>query len=252
MLKVLVVDDEFIVRTGLINCIDWEALHLNLIGEASNGREALKIIMQNTPDLILLDMIMPEMNGMELIQKLEERNIKTNIIILSCHEDYNYVRNAFKRGVRDYILKLSATPEEISGIIHDVSQQILEERQKTSAGSPKNLQEHRKIRSDIADALKYMEFHYQENLTLSDIAALIHMSKNHLSYLFQKETGHSFSDYLTNLRIAKAKELLHADKRYTVAEIAEMTGFSDTGYFCKVFKKSTGMSPNHYRQGGFP
>lgn len=250
MLKVLVVDDEFIVRTGLINCIDWEALHLKLVGEASNGREALNLIRENTPDIVLLDMIMPEMNGMELIEKLEELNIQTNIIILSCHEDYNYVRDAFKKGVRDYILKLSATPEEISGIIRDVSLKILKDHQEASAGSLHKLSEQKKMRSDIADALRYMETHYKDNLTLSDIASLIHMSKNHLSYLFQKETGRSFSDCLTELRIAKAKELLHAETRYTIAEIAEMTGFSDTGYFCKVFKKSTGMSPNHYRQGG--
>ncbi len=250
MLKVLIVDDEFIVRTGLVNCIDWESLHLRLIGEASNGREALNIILRDTPDIVLLDLIMPEMDGMELIQKLEELGIKTNIIILSCHEDYSYVRDAFKKGVRDYILKLSATPEEISGIIEDVSQKITEERQIALSDFVQNLPAHKKIRSDIADALRYIEMNYKDNLTLSDIASHIHMSKNHLSYLFQKETGHSFSDYLSDLRIAKAKELLNGSKRYTVSEIAEMTGFSDTGYFCKVFKKSTGMSPNHYRQGG--
>ena len=250
MLKVLIVDDEFIFRTGLINCINLKDLHLTLIGEAANGREALKIIQQKSPDIVLLDMIMPEMSGMELIRKLEELNIKTNIIILSCHEDYNYVRDAFKKGVRDYILKLSATPEEISEVIRDVSQKILAEQEAASVHSAQKLQDNRKIRSDIADALRYIEDHYPDNLSLSDVASHIHMSKNHLSYLFQRETGHSFSDYLTNLRIDKAKELLHADKRYTIAEIAEMTGFSDTGYFCKVFKKYTGMPPNHYRQGG--
>lgn len=251
MLKVLVVDDEFIVRTGLINCINWKKLDLCLIGEASNGRDALEMIIQDTPDIILLDLIMPEMNGMELIHKLEELNIKTNIIILSCHEDYRYVRDAFKKGVRDYILKLSATPEEISGIIYDVSLKIKEERKDSLRDSAQKIQRHKKIRSDIADAVTYIEMHYQDNLTLSDIASYIHISKNHLSYLFQKETGFAFSDYLTDLRIAKAKELLNAEKKYTIAEIAEMTGFSDTGYFCKVFKKSTGMSPNHYRQGDF-
>lgn len=250
MLKVLVVDDEFIVRTGLINCIDWEALHLKLIGEASNGREALDIIIKETPDLILLDLIMPEMNGMELIQKLEELNIKTNIIILSCHEDYSYVRDAFKKGVRDYILKLSATPEEISGMIRDVSQKILEEQKDSFSDPLHKLKEQKQIRSDITDALNYMEEHYRDNITLSDIASHIHMSKNHLSYLFRKETGHAFSDCLTELRISRAKELLTSGKRYSIAEIAEMAGFSDTGYFCKVFKKSTGMSPNRYKEGG--
>lgn len=250
MLKVLVVDDEFIVRAGLINCINWKDLNLQLIGEASNGQEALEIILQNTPDIILLDLIMPEMTGMELIQKLEDLNIKTNIIILSCHEDYNYVRNAFKKGVRDYILKLSATPDEISDIISEVVRKVEQNHQGNLSNFPMTSFNSKKIRHDIADALRYMNKHYNESISLSGIASYIHMSKNHFSYLFRKETGHSFNDYLTALRINKAKQFLTECPKYTVAEIAEMTGFNDTGYFCKVFKKYTGISPNHYKLGG--
>ena len=76
MLKVLIVDDEFIVRAGLINCINWKMLELQLIGEASNGQEALQIILQDTPDIILLDLIMPEMTGMELLQKIRRFKYK--------------------------------------------------------------------------------------------------------------------------------------------------------------------------------
>ena len=92
MLKVLVVDDEFIVRAGLINCINWNQMNLSLVGEAANGKEALSLILNRRPDIVLLDLIMPVMSGMELIEKIAELNIKTNIIILSCHEDYSYVR----------------------------------------------------------------------------------------------------------------------------------------------------------------
>ena len=250
MLKVLIVDDELIVRAGLINCINWKMLELQLIGEASNGQEALQIILQDTPDIILLDLIMPEMTGMELLQKLEDLNIKTNIIILSCHEDYTHVRNAFKKGVRDYIPKLSATPDEISTIISDVAKKIIKQQQKSLSDISYESLYYKGIRSDIAKALKYIEEHYSENISLSGIASHIHMSKNHFSYLFRKETGHSFNDYLTEVRINKAKLLLTSPQTYTIAEIAEMTGFNDTGYFGKVFKKSTGMSPIHYKSGG--
>ena len=250
MLKVLIVDDEFIVRAGLINCINWKMLELQLIGEASNGQEALQIILQDTPDIILLDLIMPEMTGMELLQKLEDLNIKTNIIILSCHEDYTHVRNAFKKGVRDYIPKLSATPDEISTIISDVAKKIIKQQQKSLSDISYESLYYKGIRSDIAKALKYIEEHYSENISLSGIASHIHMSKNHFSYLFRKETGHSFNDYLTEVRINKAKLLLTSPQTYTIAEIAEMKGFNDTGYFGKVFKKSTGMSPIHYKSGG--
>lgn len=251
MLKVLIVDDEFIVRAGLISCIDWKALDLALIGEAANGQDALNIILHEVPDILLLDLLMPEMTGMELIDKLEELHIKTNIIILSCHEDYSYVRDAFKKGVRDYILKLSSTPEEISSTIRDVANKILDEQTfRTGETSCTPSQEHKHIRSDIADALNFIASHYNESLSLTDVANYIHMSKNHFSYLFRKEVGHTFSDYLVELRIGQAKHLLEENHRYTVTEIAELTGFSDTGYFCRVFKKITGISPNHYKQGG--
>ena len=193
---------------------------------------------------------MPEMTGMELLQKLEDLNIKTNIIILSCHEDYTHVRNAFKKGVRDYIPKLSATPDEISTIISDVAKKIIKQQQKSLSDISYESLYYKGIRSDIAKALKYIEEHYSENISLSGIASHIHMSKNHFSYLFRKETGHSFNDYLTEVRINKAKLLLTSPQTYTIAEIAEMTGFNDTGYFGKVFKKSTGMSPIHYKSGG--
>ena len=98
MLKVLIVDDEFIVRLGLKSCIDWAKMNLLLIGEASNGLEALQLIEKEVPDIILLDITMPVMNGIELMNELSLRRIKTNVIILSCHDNYSYVREAFKNG----------------------------------------------------------------------------------------------------------------------------------------------------------
>ena len=87
------------------------------------------------------------------------------------------------------------------------------------------------------------------DISLQDAAEYIHITKNHLSYIFKKETGTNFVDYLTNYRIRKAKELLSSAPQSTVAEIAESVGFRDTGYFCKVFKKAPGFTPNRFRKG---
>ena len=107
------------------------------------------------------------------------------------------------------------------------------------------------LRTDIIQALKFIQDNYSNEISLVDLAKHVNISKNHLSYLFKKETGETFSDYLNKIRIEKAQELL-VSGQYKIHEIAEMVGFHNTGYFSKVFKKSTGSSPLDFKNGGEP
>jgi two-component system response regulator YesN len=89
---------------------------------------------------------------------------------------------------------------------------------------------------------------YNQNITLESIADTIHVNPNYLSRLFKKETGESFSDYLMNIRIAIAKEIL-ARKDISVAKLANEVGYTNASYFCKIFKKNVGISPLQYKKG---
>jgi two-component system response regulator YesN len=122
--KVLIVDDDTLVRIGIKSSIKWEEMGLELIGEASDGDEALSLIERENPHIILLDIKMPRVSGIEVLKVINEKQIKTNVIILSCYNDYEYVREALKLGAVDYILKLSLKPEELTNLLLHISNSL--------------------------------------------------------------------------------------------------------------------------------
>lgn len=115
MLKVLLVDDEFLVRLAFSNTIHWEEHDLELIGTASDGEQAYEMILDKKPDIVITDLTMPRMGGLELIKKVQSARIPCEFVVLSCHNEFEYAKEAIKLGVFDYILKLSMNMEEFIG-----------------------------------------------------------------------------------------------------------------------------------------
>jgi len=113
MYNVMIVDDEILVRIGIKNCIDWQKTGFNEPLEAGNGRDALEIIKEKAVDIIVVDIRMPEMDGLELIRKIKESGSTLEVIILSCHNDFEYIRTALKHGACDYLFKPEMLPDDI-------------------------------------------------------------------------------------------------------------------------------------------
>ncbi len=105
MMKLVIVEDEDIIREGLISYIDWNKLGYEVVGEAMNGKQGLEIVREKNPDVILTDIRMPVMDGLQMLQELRNENNDTSAVILSGYEDFEYARSAMKLGVSDYILK---------------------------------------------------------------------------------------------------------------------------------------------------
>ena len=114
MIKVLIVDDEKIVRLGLQALADWETFGFSLCHEASNGLQALEILREN-PDIqiVLLDMQMPRMGGLQFLEEVNRLGLTVKVIVLSAHDQYDFIRRAFKLGVTDYIMKSEMNRDEI-------------------------------------------------------------------------------------------------------------------------------------------
>lgn len=123
-IKILVVDDEFIMRQGITHMIDWEKEGFHIIGQASNGQEAIEIIKENTPDIIISDVVMPQVNGIELAEFIQAKYPEIKIIILSSYSDFEYVKSSFQNGAIDYILKPSLNPSEILKTLKKISVKI--------------------------------------------------------------------------------------------------------------------------------
>ncbi|HVI40273.1 MAG TPA: response regulator, partial [Anaerovoracaceae bacterium] len=128
MYKVMLVDDEEIVIEGLKKKIDWEGLQLEIAGVAQDGLEALKMIEETTPDILITDVIMPVMDGLKLIETIKAmgKNIKT--IILSGHDEFSYAQKALKLGAAEYQLK-PISVEELEELLERIITKINEERQ---------------------------------------------------------------------------------------------------------------------------
>ncbi|MFS0839753.1 response regulator [Paenibacillus sp. 1P03SA] len=123
-MKIMLVDDEFLVRLGIKSLIDWERHGFTYAGDAQDGREALALIGEVKPDIVLTDIVMPRMDGIELIGHVKRDYPHIHMIVLSSHTDYDYVRQAMKLGVEDYILKASLKPEELVDMLAGVAAKI--------------------------------------------------------------------------------------------------------------------------------
>jgi len=129
MLKVLIADDEKIVRIALKTMIKWEEHGFQLVGGAQDGAAALALTEKVRPDIIITDLKMPGMDGLAFIEKLQERNYPGKIIVLSNYGDYDLVRKAMKSGAIDYLLKITLKPQELLDLLHKASEQIVAEKQ---------------------------------------------------------------------------------------------------------------------------
>lgn len=135
MLLVLIAEDEALVRIGLKSSVDWEKLNMRVIADVPNGQNALEIYYREKPDLILTDIKMPVMDGLQLISNIREKDKTTKIIILTCHEEFELVHKALQLGVSDYILKLKMSPKDIEAVLMKIGEEIKKEK----VDSPQNL-----------------------------------------------------------------------------------------------------------------
>ncbi|MBD2845634.1 response regulator [Paenibacillus sp. IB182496] len=249
MISMILVDDEEIIREGLRDCVDWASVGITICGEASDGKEALQKIKELRPDILLTDVVMPGMNGIELIQAIRTEAIPVAIIVLSAFENFQYIQSALRHDAADYLVK-PFNETELALVMNKVVQQVkrnqlISEYIPEHALLPETGSRDQRISQDIA---RLIEDRYAEKLTVQDIAGEISLSSNHMMNIFKKETGETVGDYMTKVRMRHAKRMLR-DPLVKIYEIAEGVGYADPNYFAKAFKKYTGLSPKDYRDG---
>ena len=237
---VLIVDDEITVLQGLKNLFDWEKNGYIITGEAMDGISALNLALEIKPDIVLMDINMPLMSGLDVVSRIKESLPRTVIIMISGYSDSHYMRQAIRHGVFDYILK---------PIIFDDLSEALERARMHIFGENRNESVEAQPEQDktvIQQLVSYINNHISEGVSLKVLSNMFHMNPNYISQYFKNETGMNYSAYLLMLRINKAKNLLMNSDR-SVAEVAQMTGFKDYRLFSRTFKQETGLTPSQYR-----
>lgn len=244
MYKLLIVDDEDEIREGLIQYIPWKNYGFEVVGEAQNGIEALEKIKVNGADVVMCDIRMPQMSGLELARELYTSGSGITVVILSGYKDFEYAREAMQYNVKYYIIKSSKKSEfaEIFGRIKknlDIN---------LAAGiTPDNtvIMDHNER---ILHTLKAYVAKNYTNVSLESAAELVHMNPHYLSRYFKQHTGGNFSDYVNTIRMNKASELLR-DPNANVAEVGIAVGYSSTKNFSDTFKRHMGVTPWAFRSG---
>ncbi|MCM3728281.1 response regulator [Neobacillus cucumis] len=236
---ILLVDDERWVRTALKWTINNLNLPLQVIQECENGLEALDWVKQNNVDLIISDIRMPIMDGLTFVKELSQLKKKQDVVVISVHDEFQFVQQALRTGVTDYLLKpveeteLKACLEKwLEKLAKDLDIQTVDESLPSST---------------IERVLQYLEKTPLDQITLKDAAESVHMNPSYLSQLFKQQLNKKFVDYLTELRIEESKRLL-LNTTLRMSEIAERVGYADLAYFSNNFKRITGCSPSEFRK----
>ena len=239
-LQVLLVDDEIMIREGFKQLFDWNAHGCEVAGEASDGLEALTQIDRLCPDIVIMDINIPIMNGLKVIQLSRIRHPDTAFVIVSGYDDFSYCREALRLQITDYILK-PVNYEEFGTCIDNLKISLFEQRV-TAAAEPEKQEER-----TITGITRYLQEHLAEEISLSVLADRFHLNPQYISQLFKSEIGVNFLVYLTNIRMEQAKKLLLTTS-LSIAEVSEQSGYCDYRVFTKVFKKSEGITPSQYRR----
>ena len=240
-LKLLIADDELIVLDTMKSILQWPEYGIGEILTALDGESALSLFQSERPDIVITDIRMPKMGGLELISKIREEDESVSIIIFSAYSEFEYARQAISKKIVDYLVKPIHLPD-FERIIQKIVAQIRENRARTDEG-----ERHPAYKKIILDVMEYAAEHFCEDITLSSIAEKFLIDYCYLSKFFKKETGKLFSAYLMELRIAEAKKLLkNPDAK--VYEVSEWIGYHDVKYFRKIFKESESLTPNEYHQ----
>ena len=260
MYTMLVADDEKWIRERIISSINWAKIGVSIKGEAAEGEEALELCRKIKPDIILTDIRMPGINGLDFLKTLNEEGSKAKVIIISGYGDFEYAQRAIKLGVLDYILKPVENTELVNIVkkcIRHMKAEAYKNRIVEQAAYRKNLTEKLAVyaekgpamgkRNTLAKAVTFIEDNYNRPISLSDVSDTVMLNPSYFSKLFKESIGLSFNKYLTQYRIHKAKELMK-DPTLRVKEIAALVGYENVRYFIRVFKSATGFSPYTYKE----
>lgn len=248
--KVLIAEDEDIIRKGLMFTMDWTKYNCIVAAEAANGKDGLKKIREIHPDIVITDVKMPYKDGIELLEEsIHEYHYEA--VIISGYSEFDYAQKAIGLGVTDYLLKpidMDSLGETLRKIMDKLKEK---EKVKKYIAEEKSEQPHKVLDTGnrngyqsryVQEMLHYIENHFSEKISISDLCTQMNLSSTYLNTKFKEETNYTFNDFLNRYRILRSVELLKQGSM-KVYEVADSVGFQDYKYFISVFKKYIGCAP---------
>lgn len=247
MYDLLIVDDEEIVRNGMKSTFNWSDYGFQVVDTADNGRTALEIVKAKHPHVVFTDIVMPEMDGLEFTEQVKQLYPEVNVVLLSAHKDFKYAHKAIGFGVIGYLLK-PIDETELEKVLALLRSRLSQSANKDVENDrlPEFDSTEKKDNNYIRKAKQYVWDHYEKKIALDEVSRLLFITPNYFGYIFKRETGQNFIDYVILVKIEKAKKLLR-NSDYKIKDISQKIGYEDYSYFCRTFKKIVGCTPHEYR-----
>jgi two-component system, response regulator YesN len=245
--RVVVAEDEPLILGSVVKKITNMNIGFEVIGTAEDGKTALELIESHSPDVLVTDIRMPIMDGLELLKITSSRYPNIKIIVISGYDDFKYAQQALKYQAVDYLLKPLLTEELLEAFsririfldaqTNIIKHNILQLKDEYSY-SPEEI-------ARLVEA--YIKENYAQEINFELISHNFNFSSSYLSKIFTKHIGENLSKYLISLRINKAKQLLLNNRELSIKDIGELVGYPNQFYFSRIFKSVVGKSPACYR-----
>ncbi|MDD2956935.1 MAG: response regulator [Lachnospiraceae bacterium] len=250
MKQVVLIDDNPLILASLEKTIDWALLDCRVAGVFPHAEEGRSYCLKNPVDLVITDIKMPEITGLEILEELRRKKPQTKGIVITGFNEFEYARSALRIGVIDLILKpidneeLAEAVKRTFGIAEEEA--AAEEQREKAENHFSKIEIEKQKNCSVRRALAYMKENSDKKLSLGELADYVGLSAAHLSRLLKKETGKNFVDINNEFKIEKSLELLKEGK-YKIYEISNIVGIDNYAYFYQLFKKITGKSPKEYQ-----
>lgn len=261
IIKVMIIDDEYLIRNLIKNCIDWNEIGVEIVAEASNAVEGLNLINKEKPDIILTDINMPITDGLDMSKCILEKYPDIKVIVITGYNEFEYAKRGIKIGISDFILK-PIDEEELRNSILKIKNEILDEnlrkkeykdiKEKMVAfNSIINLNDTSETEDKILNIEQIKKFIVKNisnrDLSLKLVAEYFYVNPSYLSRIFKEKTDETFSEYIMNTKVKIATEMLK-NSNAKAYEISKKIGIDDPNYFSNWFKKYTGVSIKEYKK----
>ncbi len=253
-MNLMIVDDEIFAIQGILDSVDWKKMQFDKILTANTYAQAINLFLQEKVDIILCDIEMPFGSGLQLVEWVKSHDEEVECILLTCHGEFAFAKEAIKLRCFDYILKPAQTELLEETLLK--AKQVLEKKRMNN-----NYLEYGKLYVDkireetpvtenpdaIQTVKDYIKKNLSESLSVEALAGLVHLSPDYLTRAFKKECQITLIDYIIQQRMFLAKELLTTTDM-SVTRVSDRTGYGNYSYFSKAFRKYYGMSPREMQQ----
>ncbi len=250
MYTILVADDQELICSSITALLGELFPQLALLGSCNCGRDVMEILETEIPDILITDIRMPDINGLDVCRHVREKSRRTRIILISAYREFDYAKTALEIAADAYLVKPYAPRELVNALQNAIAALEKEDGAALPPAEPAADSSGDSYIADMSRAImEYIESNYSNpELSLSMIAKHFNISYTYASYIFKTGSDASFNDFINQVRITRAKEIIRSCPSATLESIAENVGYSSSTYFGKIFKNRCGMTPSQYKR----